>query len=114
MLRPSERRFLLEWAAKAAPLEACGFITASGYAIPISNLAEERNRFVMAEAEVLDAHRVHGDFLAVWHSHPEGQEHPSSLDCQHHPDGLPMIIVAGQSIWEWDLSKGYPMRVGQL
>lgn len=113
-LVPSERDVILGWARQADPLEACGIITMSGRAIRIPNLSEEPNRFVMDHEEVVAAYRIHGDFAAIWHSHPEGQEHPSSEDCRHHPEGLPLLIVTLEEVWEWTLEPGYPLRVGKL
>ena len=84
------------------PLEACGFlsgrdgIVASQY--PIHNRLQSETEYEMEPTEMLFAflamEEADEELLAIYHSHPQGQSHPSPTDIAqaHYPDAVQIIV----------------------
>ncbi|MCW5657455.1 MAG: C40 family peptidase [Burkholderiaceae bacterium] len=91
---------VLEHALKCYPREACGVLVRDGRGA----LAYHRCRSTVPEGEAGDAFRIHpqdwaaaedaGRVVAVVHSHPDDDAHPSDADrAQCHASGLPWFIL---------------------
>lgn len=103
---------LIEYAKDSR--EVCGFLSGKNDRVfslyVITNMAKSRDRFRMAEEEVVSAlHLMESegeDLLAIWHSHPGGRAEPSLVDIREHsfPEAI-AIIVSGSSIAGFSLKN---------
>jgi cell wall-associated NlpC family hydrolase len=85
-------------AGKAAPLEACGYVTRAQQLVEVPNTAknpsEEFNAGPLHELESRE-----GELLAIWHTHPEDQA-PSEQDvvsCM--ATFLPWVVAGPSKVW---------------
>lgn len=80
-LTPGSRRELHRHVLANPDCEVCGFVYEDGY-IPLTNLAKDSRTFIADPAEVAMALAHHGEPLAIFHSHPNGNSNPSEKDLQ--------------------------------
>jgi desampylase len=95
---------MLDAAAAAHPLEACGLLLGEGTAIDLAThaanvAAHPATRFEIDPAHLLAAHRAARaggpEILGYWHSHPSGTAMPSPIDAaMADPDGRIWAIAA--------------------
>lgn len=79
---------MLKHISHCCPEEACGMIGGYGETatavLPITNELHSPHRFRMAAEEQLNAflflEENKWDLIAIYHSHPEGPDHPSATD----------------------------------
>jgi proteasome lid subunit RPN8/RPN11 len=100
-----------------APEEACGIIIGEGnhsrLVIPVTNILHSRSRFRMEPNEQLNAFLVAEeksmDILAVYHSHPQGINKPSTTDLEEltFPGIIYLIWFNQAKKWK---CRGYLMR----
>lgn len=110
---------MLQDVAQHAPREACGLIASQqGESVriyPITNTYHSRVRFEMDPAEQLKAFQEIDQngwqLAAIYHSHPQGPDHPSPTDIAQtfYPDVLQIICYQLDGIWHF---KGYLVREG--
>ena len=78
-LNEKDLKKAIEHALKEFPREACGVFTRSCGYIACKNVAEKPELdFVMQEYKQIAANE--GDVIAIFHSHPDGTNHPSKAD----------------------------------
>ena len=100
------RRRLEGWAARSAPLEACGLLlglSSGGVTLRVrgvlraENLAQRADRFELNPADWVRAERWGAalglQVLGFWHSHPRGPAEPSGHDLRGTPAGYCCAIV---------------------
>lgn len=76
-----QRKWLQHKAISAAPEEACGFIMSDNRIVEIPNSFEYPYKGF--EMKVEDLEQIDPkDVAAIWHTHPSGTTHPSSVDIQ--------------------------------
>jgi proteasome lid subunit RPN8/RPN11 len=92
-----EKDFLLQCARERAPREACGVIIGDEF-IEVHNISPTDSFFEMDPHQLLELYEIHGGVDGVWHSHPQGNPHPSSTDMDMHPRGKRMIIVTLEDV----------------
>jgi proteasome lid subunit RPN8/RPN11 len=107
---------LMKAAAEAYPREICGFVLynkESGWmtSYPITNTAEEADKFYMDEKELVEIHeKAHAYIIGMYHSHPKGRIEPSTSDCENAPEGRYWIVTL-DDVYEWDMSGDQPIRI---
>lgn len=110
-MAPPALAAMLDTAASAHPLEACGLLLGRGHhidtAIPTTNVAPDPARhFEIDPGALLTAHKAaRGDgpqLLGYFHSHPNGLARPSATDAASAAhDGRIWAIVANGGITVW-------------
>lgn len=84
---------------REAPREACGLVFPAGLTIEIDNIRSVPGQYVMNEGQFFIAVQEHGMFLAIWHTHPNGDVRPSPFDVEfhlRHYDDVHMIIATAK------------------
>jgi proteasome lid subunit RPN8/RPN11 len=79
---------MLQHVKSVLPHEACGLVAGQGHrstwVYPVENILHSPVRFRMDPQKqvmvLLEMERKDWDILAIYHSHPEGPEHPSTTD----------------------------------
>lgn len=84
--------------AREAPREACGLVFANGFTVELDNVKDHPGMYIMDEGQFLSAVQQHGMFVAIWHTHPNGDIKPSPFDLEFHARyyddmGVAMIIA---------------------
>jgi proteasome lid subunit RPN8/RPN11 len=103
-----------------SPIEACGLIAVEAMSepacivarqvIPVTNSLHSPGRFRMEPHEQLAAfnefERQGWDQIAIFHSHPAGPDHPSSIDLAEitYPEAYHLIWFHTEDRWQ---CKGY-------
>lgn len=99
--------------------EACGFVlgvdNVARRVIPVTNILHDPYRFRMAPEEELRAFLLaeeYGEeFLAIYHSHPLGIDHPSATDLQEQAfhEIIYLIWYRVDNLWH---CKAFLMEIG--
>jgi proteasome lid subunit RPN8/RPN11 len=111
-------------AAQRAPLEACGLLAGriedNRYValevIPTANQLQSPVRFRIEPHQLLAAFDlIEGrglELLAIYHSHPNGPDHPSETDVAeaYYPDTIALIWSARGGVWS---GKAFLLQSGQ-
>ncbi len=107
---------IVDHAAAASPLEACGIVVGTGgsitEALPATNVAADpATAFEIDPAALLRVHREARDsgraVVGWYHSHPNGSAQPSTTDAAGAvEDGRVWLIVAGGRISAWRATTG--------
>ncbi len=97
-------------ASRQAPNEACGIVAGingiSAGVYPTTNIYQSSTRFKISPEEQLSVfiHLEHigHDLLAIYHSHPNGNEIPSATDIRefHYPHVLTLIWYKTNNHWD--------------
>jgi proteasome lid subunit RPN8/RPN11 len=100
-----------------SPEEACGFVAGVGnrsrLILPITNILHDAFSFRMDPVEELNAfisvEEKGWDILAVYHSHPQGIDHPSATDFDQltYPSIVYLIWYQTANVWQ---CRGYFMH----
>lgn len=107
---------LLDYAWKAAPREACGFLVGSGFTVRglavVSNISPSPHRFIMDPREVASIVAAAGvagprwKLLGVWHSHAASNAEPSSVDLENEAWPISVIVsVPRHEVRAWQGSR---------
>jgi proteasome lid subunit RPN8/RPN11 len=109
---------------KLAPEEACGLVAGRRLAgeyhaeavLELANILHSRTRYRIDPQEQLDAFNLideqNLDLIAIYHSHPNGPDHPSPTDIAeaYYPDAVYLIWSAASREWH---CRGYHIRDGK-
>jgi proteasome lid subunit RPN8/RPN11 len=84
------------------PLEGCGLLAGKSGRVsrryPVANILASPDRYEMDPYQQLQAlHELEGaglELLAIYHSHPQGPDHPSTIDIDraYYPEALHVIV----------------------
>lgn len=119
MITAAMRDALVSLARIGLPREICGFIRADpltdAYVIhPITNLAENDDRFEMDKVELIDYYKRWIDYnIGVYHSHPGGSVRPSEVDIDYAPNGMRYFIVTVDGVFEWEITESGAREVAE-
>jgi [CysO sulfur-carrier protein]-S-L-cysteine hydrolase len=101
-IRQQEYNQMLAEAQAVFPLEACGLLAGEqGRArrlYPIDNVLQSPSAFLMDTrqqvAAMLEMERHGWELLAIYHSHPQGPEEPSTTDVAqaYYPEAIHLIL----------------------
>jgi proteasome lid subunit RPN8/RPN11 len=120
-IHPEHRDQMLTDIEKRKPEEACGLIAGlSGQAIevvPISNESHSATYYRMAPKEQLDAFNRFDEkgweLLAIYHSHPDGPDFPSTTDIAEATYSGVIYLVWFPQQGEWHC-RGFLIQVDQV
>lgn len=90
---------MMKACVREAPREACGLVFPGGLTVEVDNIRSAPGQYVMNEGQFLLAVQEHGMFVALWHTHPNGDVNPSPFDREfhlRHYDDVLMIIATGE------------------
>jgi len=109
-LSESQRSEIINYCIQELPNEACGLLAGKDFGIQkiffISNQNKSPSRFFMEPLELLTAltwmDENDQDLLALFHSHPNGPDHPSLTDIKefYYPDIESMIVFPISGGWD--------------
>jgi proteasome lid subunit RPN8/RPN11 len=104
-----------------SPEEACGIVAGKGERVlkvfPATNILHSHVRYRIEPKEQLDIFNEIDergwDLLAIYHSHPNGPPHPSSMDIQeaYYPEAIHLIWAQTGGIWNY---KGFLIQDGKF
>lgn len=101
------RNALTAMAKGSATREVCGFILKGWVIYSMRNVSERGDQFEMDNQELLDFFgKNYYDILGVYHSHCDGQRHPSDRDVLHMQPQWRNWIVTFDDVLEWELKDG--------
>ena len=105
------------YARNCLPLEACGLVAGTENRavafLPVSNELQSPSAFRMDPQEQLNAflwmEKQHLDLLAIFHSHPQGPQTPSTTDiAEFFYPGVTSLIWTPVSLRAFDITReGY-------
>lgn len=101
---PLEKLYLL--AAASPHKEICGILASDYQILPVTNVANAGNQFVMHKAEYFRAlNKLKAEGLtvfAIYHSHPNGNCDPSAADMEaSRRTGHNYLIVTSNKRYSW-------------
>lgn len=82
-MKDKTRKWLLDKALQAAPLEACGFILEDDIIIECVNISRTPTcAFEMSGPDIMKKLEGHdlSSIIGIWHTHPRGTTFPSKSD----------------------------------
>lgn len=97
-MKDETRKWLLDKAIEAGPLEACGFILNNETIIECANISSNPTRsFEMSGYDIVNKLAGHNlsEITGIWHTHPGGTNYPS------HTDVHAMNIGAIHEHWDY-------------
>ena len=101
ILAPEILDEVVEHAKAAYPREGCGLITAVRF-LPITNVARSALEFEMDPAELVksfrDLRNAGEELVAIYHSHPHGPPHLSSMDIDraYYPEAAHLVVCLAE------------------
>lgn len=103
------RQTMLDHIHRCLPEEACGLLAGQGElvkdALPVTNQLHSPTRFYMDPVELvknlhwIDDHNL--EILGIYHSHPNGPDHPSETDLQEYLYPTAAAVIWFHSGKEW-------------
>lgn len=101
------RNALTAMARSSATREVCGFIMKDWSIRLMKNVSERDDQFRMDDMELLDLYNSsYYDLLGVFHSHCDGQKHPSGGDLAYAQPMWRYWVVTFEDVHEWELKDG--------
>lgn len=92
--------------------EVCGFVLKSWVIHFIKNVSEQDDRFAMDSNQLLEFYEEHYyEVLGIFHSHWNGQDHPSDADEAYVVPQWRYWIVTFDKVSEWELRDGRFQRI---
>lgn len=101
------RSALTAMARSAGEREICGFIMRDWAIHVMRNVSDRNDQFVMDDKDLLDFFGKNYYYIeGVYHSHWDGQKHPSDKDVVYMQPHWRYWIVTLENVHEWELKNG--------
>ena len=120
-LTPEQFHLMQADVGSRAPEEACGIVAGkAGHILkvyPATNALHSLVRYQLDPQELLEIFneidQMGWDLIGIYHSHPNGPNHPSATDIQeaYYPDSV--YIIWAQSGGKWNF-RGFYIRDGEF
>lgn len=101
------RNALTAMARSAGNREICGFIMNDWAIQMMRNVSKRDDQFVMDDKDLLAFFgKNYSEIMGVYHSHWDGQQHPSDKDVVYMQPQWRYWIVTLDNVHEWELKDG--------